>query len=118
VTGFVDDVRNYLAAADVCVIPLRIARGIQNKVLEAMAMGKAVVCSEEAMEGVQAEPGKDLIVAKDAAALARAVINLLNNEPHRQMVGRNARVCMEKNHSWAKSLARLDLLLSGQQDMK
>ncbi|MFH0781446.1 MAG: TIGR03087 family PEP-CTERM/XrtA system glycosyltransferase [Pseudomonadota bacterium] len=118
VTGFVDEVRNHLATADICVIPLRIARGIQNKVLEAMAMGKAVVCSEEAMEGIQAEPGKDLIVAKDAAAFARAVIHFLNDEPHRQDMGRNARICMEKNHSWAKSLVRLDLLLSGQQDMK
>jgi polysaccharide biosynthesis protein PslH len=118
VTGFVDDVRDYMATAAVCVIPLRIARGIQNKVLEAMAMGKAVVCSEEAMEGIQAEPGKDLLIAEDAAAFARAVLHLLNNKPHRQEIGRNARACMEKNHSWEKSLVHLDLLLSSQQDIQ
>ena len=114
VTGFVNDVRDYFASADVCVIPLRIARGIQNKVLEAMAMGKAVVCSEEAMEGIKADPGEGLIIAKDSAAFAHAVIRLLNNKTDQQEIGRKARACMEKNHSWAKSLENLDLLLSGQ----
>ena len=54
VTGFVEDVRDYLSIATVCVVPLRIARGIQNKVLEAMAMGRAVVSTRDAIEGIRA----------------------------------------------------------------
>ena len=58
VTGYVDDIRDYLSTATLCVVPLKIARGIQNKVLEAMAMGKTVVCTSQALEGIDATPGK------------------------------------------------------------
>lgn len=122
VAGYVTDTRDYFAAADICVIPLRIARGIQNKVLEAMAMGKAVVCTAEALEGITAEPGKDLLVAEEAEAFAKAVIQLLDNQTYRQQLGDMARKCMEKNYSWAKALEHIDdvLLESGgsQQDTK
>jgi polysaccharide biosynthesis protein PslH len=108
VVGYVTDIRDYFAAADIAVIPLRIARGIQNKVLEAMAMGKAVVCTAEALEGITAEPGKDLLVAGAPEAFAKAVIMLLENQPYRQQLGDMARSCMEKNYSWAKALEHID----------
>src|SRR5690606_11948467 len=57
VTGFVPDVRDHVAAASVCVAPLHIARGVQNKVLEAMAMARPVVCTPQALEGIPAEHG-------------------------------------------------------------
>jgi sugar transferase (PEP-CTERM/EpsH1 system associated) len=66
VTGTVPDVRPYIAHAAVAVAPLRIARGIQNKVLEAMAMATAVVVSPQALEGIDAEPGSELLLAEDA----------------------------------------------------
>ena len=70
VTGRVADVRPYLAHAALVVAPLRIARGIQNKVLEAMAMGRPVLATPQAFEGLRAVPGRDLLVGADAAALA------------------------------------------------
>ncbi|MGC8477135.1 MAG: TIGR03087 family PEP-CTERM/XrtA system glycosyltransferase, partial [Acetobacteraceae bacterium] len=73
VTGRVADVRPYLAHADVSVSPLRIARGIQNKVLEAMAAGRPVVASPGAFQGIRAQPGRDLLVADGATAIAEAV---------------------------------------------
>lgn len=111
VVGYVADIRDYFATADICVIPLRIARGIQNKVLEAMAMGKAVVCTAEALEGITAEPGKDLIVAKDSEAFAKAVIMLLHNTTARKGFGHMARNRMENNYSWPKVLEHIDDLL-------
>jgi hypothetical protein len=66
VTGTVPDVRPYIAHAQVAVAPLRIARGIQNKVLEAMAMATPVVVSPQALEGIDAEPGSELVLADDA----------------------------------------------------
>jgi glycosyltransferase involved in cell wall biosynthesis len=73
VTGAVADMRSWLAAADVVVAPLRIARGIQNKVLEAMAMARPVVASPAAFEGIEAEPGKHLLVTDGAEAMAEAI---------------------------------------------
>ena len=122
VVGYVADIRDYYSVADICVIPLRIARGIQNKVLEAMAMGKAVVCTAESLEGITADPGKDLLVAEDPEAFAKAVIMLLDNEIYRQKLGHMARSCMEKNYSWTKTLEPIaDLLLGtsgGQRELK
>lgn len=108
VTGFVPDVRLYLEAANVCVAPLRIARGIQNKVLEAMAMSKAVVTTSQALEGIRAEPGEDILVAEGADAFASSVIALLQDEHEAERLGRNARLCVEANYSWEANLAVLD----------
>ena len=77
VTGRVPDVRPYLAHADACVAPLRTARGIQNKVLEAMAMGRPVIASPQAFEGVRAAAGQDLLVADGADAMCRRVSEVL-----------------------------------------
>ena len=109
VTGRVDDVRPYVAHADVVVTPLRIARGIQNKLLEAMAMGRPVVASPEAFEGVRAEPGRDLLVADGAAATRDAILAVLDGA-HPQM-GLHARHAVERSYGWPASLARLDALL-------
>lgn len=109
VTGFVDDVRDYIAAADLCVVPLRVARGIQNKVLEAMAMGKAVVCTPDALEGIRAEPGVEVVTSRDAHDFANSIITLLADGRRRDLLGENARKCMEKNYSWEQNL---NILLS------
>ena len=112
VTGFVDDVRTYVAAAAVCVVPLKIARGLQNKVLEAMAMGKAVVGTPQAMEGIRAAVGEDVIAADDAAAFAAAVLDLLGAPQRAAQIGANARRCVERGYSWAANLRALDDMLS------
>ncbi|GKT11011.1 TIGR03087 family PEP-CTERM/XrtA system glycosyltransferase [Desulforhabdus sp. TSK] len=112
VTGYVKDVRDYLAPADLCVAPLRIARGIQNKVLEAMAMAKAVVCTPEALEGIDAHPGEHVIEAGDAPSFADAVVDLLGNKARAAELGRQARLFVEEHFSWPRNLSLLDDMLS------
>ncbi|MGZ5925632.1 MAG: TIGR03087 family PEP-CTERM/XrtA system glycosyltransferase, partial [Rhizomicrobium sp.] len=74
VSGRVPDVRPYVAYATACVAPMRIARGIQNKVLEAMAMGRPTVVTADALEGIKAVPGADLLLADGAADFAKACL--------------------------------------------
>jgi sugar transferase (PEP-CTERM/EpsH1 system associated) len=106
VTGTVPDVRPYIAHAEVAVAPLRIARGIQNKVLEAMAMGRPVVVSAQALEGIDAEAGRELLLADDAAAFVTTVARLLR-EPD-LAVGPAARANVQRQYSWPSKLARIE----------
>ena len=108
VTGLVDDVREYIGAADICIAPLRIARGIQNKVLEAMAMGKPVVATRVAFEGIDARPGRDLLVTDDEASFAAATIALLKDPMRRALIGTHARRCAESRYAWDRHLNILD----------
>ena len=110
VTGRVADPRPYLAHAAAAVVPLRIARGIQNKVLEAMAMARPVVASPQAFEGVRAQPGRDLLVAEGAADTARVVEDVLQGR--HPDIGAAARTAMERGHDWAVTLAPLDSLIA------
>ena len=111
ITGFVEDVRPYVARAGACIVPLRIARGIQNKVLEAMAMGKAVICAPQAHEGIRAQAGRDLVVAEGEEEFASATIDLLRDADKAALLGVNARQCVERNYAWETNLAVLDRLL-------
>lgn len=111
VTGRVPDIRPYLAHAALAVAPLRIARGIQNKVLEAMAMGKPVVATSQAFEGIDAVPGLDLLVADDAAGMLRATLALLRDEATRRHVGARARGCIVQKFAWRRQLGLLDHIL-------
>jgi sugar transferase (PEP-CTERM/EpsH1 system associated) len=110
VTGRVADVRPYLAHAAVVVAPLRIARGVQNKVLEGMAMARPVVASTAAFEGIRAQPGRDLLVAGDAAALAGCVAAVLDGAHPGLAAAAAALVARE--YSWASRLAPLDALIA------
>jgi sugar transferase (PEP-CTERM/EpsH1 system associated) len=116
VTGFVEDVRTYLQNAALCVVPLKIARGLQNKVLEAMAMGKAVVCTPQSLEGIRARVGEDVLVADDEDGFARQVVDLLQSPQRAAQIGRNARGCVEQNYSWEANLRPLDALLESGTD--
>lgn len=107
VTGAVADMRSWLAAADIVVAPLRLARGIQNKVLEAMAMAKPVIASPAAFEGIEAMPERDLIVADGAAATARAIDALLAAPERAAALGRAARRRMGEAYRWDARLAPL-----------
>ena len=110
VTGRVADVRPYLAHAALAVAPLRIARGIQNKVLEAMAMGKPVVATPAAFEGIRAEPGRDLLVADGVAETVRCVLEVL--EGRHPGLGTAGRALIKARYSWQSGLARLDRILA------
>lgn len=108
VTGSVDDVRGWIDAADVVVAPLQIARGIQNKVLEAMAMQKAVVASDAAATGIAADHGKHFYAADNAKDEAAYINDLLVNVPLRKKIGKAARAHVTKHYSWAGQLSPLD----------
>ena len=112
VTGAVPDVRGWLAAADVVVAPLRIARGIQNKVLEAMAMGRPVVASAEAAQGIDAGDGTHMLIAADPAAEVEAVIALLADPERAGRLGRAARGRMEERYRWSATLKDLPRILA------
>jgi len=106
VTGTVPDVRPYIAHAELAVAPLRIARGIQNKVLEAMAMARPVVVSSQALEGIEAEAGRELLLAEDAAAFVATIARLLQ-QPNKA-VGPAARANVQRQYSWPSKLARIE----------
>jgi sugar transferase (PEP-CTERM/EpsH1 system associated) len=108
VTGFVADVRDWLARAHVCVAPLQIARGVQNKVLEAMAMGRSVVVTPEAFEGIDATPDRELLIAGDAQGFAQSVLGLLRDPDRSNAIGAAARACVERRYRWDTNLAVLD----------
>ena len=108
VTGFVPDMRDYLERATVCVVPLRIAKGIQNKVLEAMAMGIPVVSTSGGNRGINAVDNRDLMVADNPKMFADAVVKLLRHDYIRQTIALNAREFVEKEFSWDHNLLQLD----------
>lgn len=110
VTGSVADIRPYLLYATLAVAPLRIARGIQNKVLEAMAMGKTVVSSSEAKEGIVAHSGQEIFVADGAVQFVEQVITLLKQKDH-ERYGQAARSRILMDYSWVNSLSQVDALL-------
>lgn len=106
VTGSVPDVRPYLAHAACAVAPLRIARGVQNKVLEAMAMARPVVASAQAAEGIRAEAGRDFVLAQGEAEFALAVVAQLQTASS----AAPARACVLAHYDWARNLSAIDPL--------
>lgn len=111
VTGCVDDVRPYYALADVCVIPLRIARGVQNKVLEAMAMGKAIVTTPVAVQGIQVLDGEQVLLADNAEAFVDTLLRLLSDDEWRDQIGKRAAEHVAANYSWQAKMTLMNNLL-------
>ncbi|MGN8000610.1 TIGR03087 family PEP-CTERM/XrtA system glycosyltransferase [Sphingomonas sp. 22176] len=111
VTGTVPDVRDWLAAGALVVAPLQLARGIQNKVLEGMAMARAVVASPAAAEGI--DHAGTLCVAEGADAFGDAVLRLLDDPDTATALGASARARVIARYSWDARLAPLDALLAG-----
>jgi len=109
VTGEVADVRPWLDAAACVVAPLKIARGIQNKVLEAMAMARPVVASGPAAEGIDHDG--TILSGDTAAEVSDAVNGLLSDAPGAAAMGRNARERVKARYGWSARLAPLDALI-------
>ncbi|THD36940.1 MAG: TIGR03087 family PEP-CTERM/XrtA system glycosyltransferase [Sphingomonas sp.] len=116
VTGEVPDVRGWLAAAACVVAPLKIARGIQNKVLEAMAMARPVVVSGPAAEGIDHEDA--IRVGRGANGIAQAVNGLLEDQDQAEALGRRAREQVRKRYGWAARLAPLDAFISAERSVR
>ena len=115
VTGAVDDVRTWLSAADIVVAPLRTARGVQNKVLEAMAMAKPVIASPAAAEGIDARSGLHFFVEDNPAHEAQRTCALLAQPERMQLIGQAARAHVTMRYSWARQLSSLDGIMHGAQ---
>jgi sugar transferase (PEP-CTERM/EpsH1 system associated) len=109
--GPVPDVRPYLARAALTVVPLRIARGVQNKVLEALAMGKATVISPACRAGLRVEPGAEVLVASSPSEWVAAVLRLLDDEALRDRLGAAGRRHVEEECCWGRCLEPLPTLL-------
>jgi sugar transferase (PEP-CTERM/EpsH1 system associated) len=112
VTGTVTDVRPYLQYAKVVVAPLRTARGIQNKILEAMAMTRPVVASAACAGAIDAEVGRDLLVAESAADFVAAVDGLLNDSDRAAAIGVAGRQRVLGRYTWEKNMSGIDRYLA------
>lgn len=112
VTAQVPDVRTYIRDAAVTVAPLRIARGTQNKILESMAMGIPVVATPEAAKGIQAIPGKHLLVGPEPNQFAKHIVDLLGNENLRLNLARLALQRVQNMHVWTAATRIVDDVLA------
>jgi sugar transferase (PEP-CTERM/EpsH1 system associated) len=112
IVGTVPDVRPYLAEAAAVIAPLRIARGIQNKVLEAMAMGKPVVASPEAREGLLANANEHLLCAATPPEWIKCIGKLYIEGSTRDRIGRAAWEYVHQHHRWSDCLSILERILN------
>lgn len=105
--GEVPDVRPHLHGAGVVVVPLRVARGVQNKVLEALAAGKATVVSPEALSGIQGADNGELVRAQEPTQWADAICDLFTNRERRADLGQSGRRFVENTYRWSVQLSKL-----------
>jgi glycosyltransferase involved in cell wall biosynthesis len=112
VTGHVPDMREALGRGTIAICPVTVKVGIQNKVLEGMALGLPVVCSELGAEGIEAERDRDFLVAKHAMDFADHVCRLLEDPVLRTRIGQSGRRYVETHHRWASAAGRLAALYS------
>lgn len=113
VVGSVPDVRDYLHQATAVIAPLQIARGVQNKVLEAMASGRAVVCSPEAADGIDACPDRELLIAKDPDQWCDKIAALFQSQDMRCRIAEAGRRFVEQHHDWSACARPMVDLLRG-----
>jgi sugar transferase (PEP-CTERM/EpsH1 system associated) len=114
VAGSVPDVRPYLARSAVCVAPLRIGGGTRLKILDALAMGRPVVSTSLASEGLDLADGHELLIADGAEAFAAAAVRLLRDPAQRAELGAAGRRAVEKRYTWPVVLAGLEPLIAGE----
>lgn len=107
VTGYVEDMRPYLAQATVAVCPVPYSVGIQNKVLEAMAMGVPVVCTTAAFDGLKARSGLDVLVGTTEEEFAQQVLRVVSNGGLAEDLTTHGRKYVESHHNWDAKARRL-----------
>jgi sugar transferase (PEP-CTERM/EpsH1 system associated) len=112
VTGSVPDVRPFVRRSALSIAPLNIARGTQNKILEAMAMGVPVVTSPIAAAGVDAEPEHDLLVAETAADYVRQILRVCGDRQERRRLSEAGRARMLSHHTWPRAMQRMDGIIA------
>ena len=108
IVGPVDDLRPHLAAAAAVVVPLRLGSGTRLKIVEAWAMARPVVSTALGAEGLEAEPGRHLLIADDPAAFARAVVRVLDEPALAAELGRSGRALAAERYSWRGAARALE----------
>jgi len=111
--GPVAEVRPYIAAASVVIAPLRIGGGTRLKILEAMAMARPVVATRVGAEGIDATPGRELLIADDAPGLARETLRLLRDPELAETIGAAARELVVRRYDWDRSASQLQRFIRG-----
>jgi sugar transferase (PEP-CTERM/EpsH1 system associated) len=112
-TGYVDDVRPYIAEAAVYVVPLRVGGGTRLKLLEAMSMAKAIVSTSLGCEGIPIRPDRELVIADDPESFARAVVRLMRYRERRAQLGISARELAVSEHDWRHITPLLERVYEG-----
>ena len=113
VVGEIDDVWSEIAQWDVVIAPLRIARGLQNKVLEGMAAAKPVVLTSKAADGINARDGMEFLIADTIDQMRERVFSLLDNPMLRNQIGKAARQYVAQHHKWDTVLDQMEWLITG-----
>lgn len=118
VTGFVDDVRPLARSSSVFVCPIRAATGLNNKVLEAMAMGISIVATPGACEGIAVHPEKDILLGSTPQDLADQVVRLLGDEPLRRSLANSALDLVRKDYSWDHNIRKLEAIYNNVREVR
>jgi glycosyltransferase involved in cell wall biosynthesis len=111
ITGWVEEVLPYIAAASVFIMPFRVGSGTRLKLIEAMAAGKAIVSTKVGVEGFDVQDNKQLLIADEPAAFARAVVSLLTNDGERQRLGEAAQQYAQQ-YDWRRIVPKFDTIYS------
>jgi sugar transferase (PEP-CTERM/EpsH1 system associated) len=109
-TGWVEDIRPFVARGSICIVPLRIGGGTRLKIFEAMAMSKAVVSTSLGAEGLPVQAGENILLADTPNDFAESVVSLLRDPSERKRLGASARALVQEKYSWpkvAESFARI-----------
>src|ERR1700680_3497688 len=101
-TGWVEDIRPFVARGSICIVPLRIGGGTRLKIFEAMGMSKAVVSTSVGAEGLPVQSGANIIVADTPGDFAQSVVSLLCDPSQRRRLGTSARALVQEKYSWPK----------------
>lgn len=113
VTGFVEDIRQYIAQGSVVVVPMRMGGGIRVRILQAMAMGKPVVSTSLGAEGIDVTDREDILLADGEADFAQATVQLLREPALRRHIGANAHQLVERRYSWDTVVALAERIYRG-----
>lgn len=108
VLGMVEDVRSYFAKANVCIVPLRIGGGMRIKILEMMAMKKAIVSTSIGAEGIDVIDGKELIIRNSESDIANAISQIFNDDTFASNLGENGYYLVNQKYSWEKIAEQLE----------
>jgi len=110
VTGWVEDIRPYISNAGVFIVPLRIGGGTRLKILQALAMGKAVISTSIGCEGLNLQPNEHLLVADEPLQFAEGTVRLIRNRSLRRRLGENGKTFVQERYDWDVIVKELELV--------